>query len=279
MKEKILKFKVSEPCLLRDELVKNLSRKFYRHLKSVNAEILVDSIRLKNFEAVKPGQIITIKYQENEKECDWPLSESLPNVIFENEHYLVVNKEAGILTIPTKANPNSLYQQLVTYLGTGEVHILNRLDKDTSGLVVVAKDRYAASKLMPTHLHMERRYKCLVEGIVDQDGTVTNYLKKDLNSNKRYVTSDDTGQLAISNYKVHKYFDDKTLLEFILDTGRTHQIRVHCLSIGHPIIGDTLYGNTKADRMYLVSYYVEFMDPFINEVIKIEIDEDWTNGR
>jgi 23S rRNA pseudouridine1911/1915/1917 synthase len=161
----------------------------------------------------------------------------------------------------------------VLYLGINDIHILNRLDKETSGLVVVAKDRYARSLLEPCHEHIVRKYLCLVEGQIKESGRIENYIQKSEDSNKRIVSNE--GQIAISNYNVIKVYDDKTLLEFILETGRTHQIRVHTSNMGHPIIGDRMYGNGSGEQLCLTSYYVEFKDPFTNEIVNIEIGKRW----
>ena len=273
MNEKIFVFKVECDNTLSEELKKNLTRKFYRHLKFVNATILVNGTPKRLYEKVNAGEEIKIIYKEEEKQFNWPMADKLPNVVFENEHYLIVDKEADLLTIPTRGNPNSLYQQLVLYLGINDIHILNRLDKETSGLVVVAKDRYARSLLEPSHEHIVRKYLCLVEGNVTSSGRIENFIKKSEDSNKRYIAED--GQLAISNYNVIKNYEDKTLLEFILETGRTHQIRLHTSNMGHPIIGDVMYGNGTGEQLCLTSYYVEFTDPFTNELIKCEIEKRW----
>ena len=275
MNEKVLEFEVLENNTLSEELKKNLTRRFYRHLKFINATILVNDNNKKTFEKVYKGDIIKIIYEEVEREFNWPNANKIPNVVFENEHYLIVDKEPNLLTIPTRGNPNSLFQQLVLYLGSNNVHILNRLDKETSGLVVVAKDRYAASLLEPTHEHIIRKYLCLVEGNVEQGGTISNYICKIGDSHKRIVSDKEEGQLAISNYNVLEKNENTTLLEFVLETGRTHQIRVHTSNMGHPIIGDNIYGNGKGEILCLTSYYVEFIDPFTKEKVKIQIEKRW----
>nr|MDE6661335.1 RluA family pseudouridine synthase [Anaeroplasmataceae bacterium] len=222
---------------------------------------------------VSKGAVIQILYKTLDKEISWPKADKLPRIVYENEHYLIVNKEPNLLTIPTRGNPNSLYQQLIAYLGEQEIHILNRLDKETSGLVVVAKDRYAASLLEPTHKHIVRKYLCLVEGNVVSSGTIQNYIAKEEDSHKRYVSKE--GKLAISHYRVLETKEDSSLLEFVLETGRTHQIRVHTSHMGHPIIGDILYGGKENSVLCLTSYTVQFQDPFTNEEVYCSIDKEW----
>ncbi len=276
MKEKKLVFKVEKDNTLADTLKFLVSRRFYRHLKAVNADFLVNQKKSKLYEMVHPGDEIEIHYVDSTKEYIWPVVSTQPKILFENEHYLVVDKEKGLLSIPIAACPNSLYQQLVSYLEINDVHILNRLDRETSGLVVVAKDGYCASLLQPTHQHITRKYLCMVEGIVEEDGTIDLKIARSTDSNKRIIS--DTGKQAISHYRVIRNYEDRTLLEFTLETGRTHQIRVHTSSIGHPIIGDSVYGHgTESDFLHLTSYKVSFCDKIENKIINIELKEGWWN--
>lgn len=273
MKTNNIRFYVEKENRLADVLKEQFSKRFYRYMKSSQAMIQVNGQERRLYERVEVGDCIEISYPSKTKSMEWPEAEQAPEIVFENEHYLVVNKRGGILTIPTQGNPMSLYQELVYYLGNTDIHILNRLDKETSGLVVVAKDRYAASLLEPTHKHMIRKYLCLVEGQVSGDGEIRNYIAKEETSNRRYVS--ENGQLAISHFKVLRQFESEALLKFILDTGRTHQIRVHTSSMGHPIIGDKLYGGKENSILCLTSYYVEFEDPFTKETICCKIDKGW----
>lgn len=276
MKEKKLRFIAKNDTILKYELENCISRKFYRRIKFLNGQILVNGIPRKNHEEIKQGDLIEILVPEEEKEFQWPLYESQLEVLFENEHYLVVNKRSNLLTIPTRQEPKSLYQEAAYYLKQNEIHILNRLDKQTKGLVVIAKDRYAAYRLQPTHRHMVRKYLCLVHGIVKESGHIENYIAKEEHSNKRYITEDSKkGQISISDYRIIRTIGENTLLEFILQTGRTHQIRVHTSAMGHPIVGDAMYGREEAGDLQLVSYQVIFKDPFTDEQIDIKIDIRW----
>ncbi len=277
MSDKLISIKVEKENILSEVLKQTLSKRFYRYLKSIQAEVKVNGVAKKWYESVNALDEITIEYVEQAKEYAWPYVEELPEIIYENEHYLILNKKGGILTIPTRGNPISLYQQVVAYLKTNTVHILNRLDKETSGLVLVAKDRYAASLLEPTHKHITRKYICLVEGIVEEDGKIQNYIAKKEDSHQRYIGTKENGKYAVSHYKVLKQYHSHSLLEFTLETGRTHQIRLHAASIGHPIVGDDLYG-TKSECLCLTSYYIEFEDPFTKERIQKNIKEAWKYG-
>ena len=124
---------------------------------------------------------------------------------------------------------------------------MHRIDKDTSGLIVVAKNNFAHASLAKQFAeHSARRtYEALLEGnLKEESGTIKTFLNRDKTDRKKYAVS-DSGKLAITHYKVLERFVGYTLCEFELETGRTHQIRVHCKYLGHPIVGDKTYGYSK----------------------------------
>ncbi len=262
---------------LADELKAQISRKFYKNIRSTNAKILVNGKELPTYKTINKGDEITVFY-DKVKEINWPLYYHDFDILYEDNNYLVVDKRSDLLSIPTKGCPYSLYQEVMYYLKNknddDNVSILNRLDKDTCGLVVIAKNRLAAYKLEPTHLHMVRKYYALCEGIFDKkEGRIETFIEKDEETNKRFVSN--KGKIAITNYKVIKEENNNSLVEFVLETGRTHQIRVHSAYLNHPIVGDILYGNSKESDLHLCSYYVEFLNPFTNRIIKCELDCRW----
>lgn len=264
---------------LSEELKLHISKKLYKNIKSNNTIIYVNNEPLLTYKIINKGDIIEFDY-ENQKEINWPIYESKLDIVYKSDNYLIVNKPKGLLSIPTKAEPKSLYQEVLYYLKNNNmplnVSILNRLDKDTQGLCVIALNKMAAYYLQPTHEKMERRYLCLVHGILDKkEGRIVNYIDKALDSHKRFISNDNNGKLAISNYRVIKEYDNKSLLEFILETGRTHQIRLHCSNMGHPIVGDKLYGTLDdSDILYLKSYYVKYHDNFLDEDVLIILKGD-----
>lgn len=278
-----LEFKCeNDKIALRDELKLHVSKKFYKNIKSSKATILVNNNPIKLFEYINKGDIIIVDYIKD-NEIEWDIYESNLDIIYEDSHYLVVNKRANLLSIPTKAEPYSLYQEVLYYLSKTNqdlsCSILNRLDKETKGLVVVAKDRLSAFYLQPTHEKMVRKYKCLCHGILEnKEGRIENYINKSNESNKRYISLNE-GKIAISNYTVLKEFDNISLVEFILDTGRTHQVRLHTSYIGHPILGDNMYGIEDNFKLSLCSYYVKYIDPYTNEEKEFEIESGWEDGR
>ena len=262
---------------LSEELKKHVSRKLYKNIKSSGAIIYVNGEPLEAYKFIKRGDEVYLDY-EREKEISWPLYEASLDIRYEDDSYLVIFKPEGLLSIPTKAEPRSVYQEVLYYLASKglepTVSILNRLDKDTRGLMVIAKNRLAAYNLQPTHEKMDRRYLCMLEGKLGaQAGRIVNYIKKGDDGNKRIITKEDdiAGKLAISNYRVIKEYEDKSLVEFILETGRTHQIRVHFSHLNHPLLGDELYGGDKRliNRVALHSYRLEFIHPVTNEKITL----------
>ncbi len=255
-------------------LKEKLSRKFYRSLKGTKALIYVNGIITETYKNICKNDEIKIIY-EKPNASNWDFVDIPLDIIYEDNHYLVINKKDGILTIPTKAEPISVYQQVLTYLNDKSAHIsiLNRLDKETSGLMLIAKDRYSANLLEPVKEHIKRKYVALVEGMVDSGSTIDRPIAKAPDSNMRIIS--ENGKRAVTHYKpiCYNLYSTKLLLE--LETGRTHQIRVHLKSIGHPIIGDSLYGGRAAKRMFLASVYLSYTDPYTLEKKEFNLEEEF----
>ncbi len=175
------------------------------------------------------------------------------DIIFEDDSYLIINKPAGIAIHPSCSHYESSLSNGVKYyfnqIGLHKkIRPVNRLDKNTSGLVVFAKNEYIQECLIQqmNSKTFEKHYLALLDRILEQkQGTIDAPIARKENSIiERCISS--TGDTAITHYKVLEEFKNFSLVEFLLETGRTHQIRVHSKHIGHSILGDTLYGNPSS---------------------------------
>ena len=273
-----IRYEVLNDNILSLELQSRISRRMYRSIKANNIDIYVNGIKTFLYMKIKKGDIISFDY-DIKKEISWPLYEAMLDIKYLDDNYLVLNKRKNLLTIPTKSNPTSVYQEVLYYLKKekdfeGTVSIINRLDYQTSGLMLIALNKPAANKQKDIN-HIKRKYEALVEGIIEEDSGIVNIgIKKDDNSNKRIASPN--GINAITHYNVLKRYSDKTLVQFELETGRTHQIRVHSAYMNHPIVGDALYGNNINSDLYLTSTYIEF-ENYENKKIKISINNWWNN--
>ncbi|MEO1648757.1 MAG: RluA family pseudouridine synthase [Pseudomonadota bacterium] len=181
------------------------------------------------------------------------------DIAFEDEHLIVVNKPAGMVVHPAAGNPDRTLVNALLYHCAGQLSgiggvarpgIVHRIDKDTSGLLVVAKSDAAHEGLAAQFAEhsVHRRYLALTGGVPrPSDGTIDARIgRSDANRKKMAVLTKNSsrGKNAITRYKVLESFGDAALIECRLETGRTHQVRVHCASIGHALLGDQLYGRT-----------------------------------
>lgn len=216
-------------------------------------------------------------------------SENIPiEILFEDPWVIVVNKPAGLVVHPACGNytgtlVNALLHHCKTLSGIGGVirpGIVHRLDKGTSGVLVVAKNDLAhqsLSRQFKQHT-VVRRYSALVFGIMyKESGTISSPIGRHYTDRKKMSTKTKKGRDAVTHWKVQEVFDALTLLEASLETGRTHQVRVHLSSIGHPIVGDHTYGASQklksissksmldivkgVDRPLLHAGYLEFIHP------------------
>lgn len=191
------------------------------------------------------------------------------NIIYEDNEIIVIDKKHGILTIGSNSGDvNTLYRQVREYANKNrtQVFIVNRLDKETSGIVMFAKSERIKMLYQNNwnELVTKRGYVALVEGKIDKSGRIENLLYEEDNT---FVHSSKIGKKAISNYEVIRSNNKYTLLDINIETGRKNQIRVHMSELGHPIVGDKKYGS-KIDpihRMCLHSYALELKHPITHK--------------
>ncbi len=213
------------------------------------------------------------------------------DIVYEDDDILVVNKEPFLLTHPTQKKAdftlaNGIVDYFVEKYGEERVpRFYNRLDMNTTGLIIIAKNSFAQAYLQNFSI-FEKKYLAIVDGIVDDKDEIIIEapIYKDGDNLARII--DERGQYAKTKVKViKKYFEKNiTLVECELFTGRTHQIRVHMKYIGHPIIGDELYGNGLCEekeikRQFLHAYKVKFNQPSTKKIIELEVPiyEDMKN--
>ncbi len=194
-------------------------------------------------------------------------------IIFEDEYIVVADKPRNMPTHPSRGNslPTLANAIMARYGGDFVFRAVNRLDRDTSGLVIIAKDRisaYRLSEAMKTG-KFKKKYKALLKGIpYPRNGIIDAPIRREAEGSiKRGVFAD--GKRAITEYKVIKEKDENALCEIILHTGRTHQIRVHMAHIGHPLYGDFLYGTRSESDYFLRCEEIEFEHPITGEILKI----------
>ena len=207
-----------------------------------------------------------------------------PTILFEDTHLVVLNKPPGLLSQGEATGDENLVDWLRAYFGRNYVGLVHRLDRNTSGLMVVAKRTKAANRLTEALQsgHLKRTYQALVEGKLDRPEEWVHWLKKDERTNTVRVVTPGNGKEArltlVPLRSGGKPGAPVTLVEFTLDTGRSHQIRVQAQAQGHPLVGDRKYGSTRDySRPALHSARLSFPHPMSGEVLRFEekMPEEW----
>lgn len=271
-----------EGMLIKEYLqeVHSFSRRILKSIKFEGGKILVNGLPKTVRYRLEFGDRLEIHFPPENKGFYMIPEELTLDVIYEDEEIIIINKEAGIVTTPSPHNPSGTIANGILYYYEQKeihntVHIVTRLDKDTSGLLLVAKNRYIHSLLSKSIMkgQVKRKYKAIVEGrFASKKGTiVANIGRKKDSIIERTITKN--GKKAITHYEVEYETKRHTLVNVELETGRTHQIRVHFSHIGHPLAGDTLYGGSTEliNRQALHCYEISFQHPIRKKVMNYQL--------
>ena len=252
---------------------------------SIQKRIFINNEVVKMNRVIKNGEIIKIDLEKEESQNIAPEKIDI-DIVYEDEDILVVNKKPFMVVHPTKTyQSGTLANGVINYFMESNqnciVRLVSRLDMNTSGLIIIAKNQFShgmLSKAMSEN-KVEKRYLAIVHGIFkEKQGTIDKpiYRPEGIENGTRRVV-DERGQRSITHYKVVEEFSDSSLVECKLETGRTHQIRVHLSYLGHPIYGDVLYGDGDnegdlIERQALHAYGLDFKSPRTEKELSLRAD-------
>ncbi|MEE8823237.1 ribosomal large subunit pseudouridine synthase D [Lentilactobacillus sunkii] len=251
---------------------KGISHRMYKSIKTGGGAFVIGGRPVDGAVELHDGDQVEVTLSPEVSDPNVAVSDAPIRIIYEDENWLVVNKQAGLTVVPGPANrDDTLVNRVKGHLvesGAEDLvpHIITRLDRFTSGIVLIAKHRLANSlaneMLAAKTLH--KRYQAVVSGAdLPDHGLIDQPIAKDPNGYGQIISEE--GKSAQTEYTVMRRLADRTLVDVILHTGRTHQIRVHFASIGHPLLGDELYHgpmNLGINRQALHASELDFEDPF-----------------
>ena len=253
-----MEIKVEENNIRLDKYLMNNTEYSRSKLQKMIDEgyILVNDKIVKASYSVRLGDVITIDEYEEESNIE---PENIPlDIVYEDDYLLVINKPSGMVVHPAPGNyhgtlVNALMyhvNQLSNVNGSIRPGIVHRIDADTSGLLLVAKDDNAHNDLVKqiSEKSVTRKYLCLVHGVINEDSaTIDAPIGRDVHDRKKMCVTGENSKDAITHIRVLERYANSTLIECTLETGRTHQIRVHMSYINHPVVNDPVYGYNKLD--------------------------------
>lgn len=245
--------------------------------------VLVNEKEVKANYKCRKGDVVTLELPENQEMEAEP--ENIPlDIVYEDSEFLVINKPKGMVVHPSAGNWNHTLVNALLYHcrdlsginGILRPGIVHRIDKDTSGLLAVAKNDAAHNALAKqlSDKTMNRRYLALIDGVMEHDyGTIDAPIGRDEKDRQKMTVTEKNSKEAVTHFKVMERFKDKTLVECRLETGRTHQIRVHFQYIKFPIVGDPKYGRKSLimeSGQMLHAYQLTLRHPLTNEEMTFE---------
>lgn len=278
---------INENCRLDKYLAeqdKDLSRTIIQKLIE-EEKILVNGKKTKSSYKVSSGDNITIENLEVKEDTYLKPQKMDLDVIYEDNDIIIVNKEKGIVVHPGNGNPdgtlaNAILERCKDSLsgigGTIRPGIVHRIDKDTSGLVIIAKNDNAHLNISKQiqNRKVNKTYIALVRGVIKENEATINMPIGRSTKDRKKMAVTKMGKEAVTHFKVLKRYEGFTLLEVKIETGRTHQIRVHMSEIGYPIVGDEVYSNGKnpfnVKGQMLHAQKLEFVHPSTNKKVACE---------
>ena len=269
-----LKYVVEKEMMVKEYLIYlGISHHLRKKVRSLD-NIYINGIHSKNYYMLKVGDVLELEFPEelnDEYEANFN-DLDLITILYEDEYLMVISKPIDIASQVTRKHPldNVLSIVKAYYINNNiksNIHLVNRLDYSTSGLMIIAKSNICHNEL--SKIDIEKYYLCLVHGHLQEKEMLIekNIKREEPPSILRYIDKD--GQVAKTIVKEIKRYEDKSLVEAKLITGRCHQIRLHLASIGNPIVGDKLYGKAEDGRLCLHAYHLKFIHPFTSNVIDI----------
>ena len=273
-------FTVNQPAPLLEWLLANVPKLSKSKIKATlqGRGIKVDGKIVTQFNfQLQPGMKVALsKTKRNDT-----FKSRYVKLVYEDQYIVVIEKKVGVLSMPAGHSTLNVKAILDNYFRLSgqkcNAHVVHRLDRDTSGLMVYAKDM-DTEQILEHNWHQivyDRRYVAVLSGEMEEDGgTIANWLK----DNKNYVTYsspvDNGGKYAVTHFHTLRRTTNHSLVEFKLETGRKNQIRVHCADIGHPVCGDTKYGNgdNPISRLCLHAYLLCFQHPVTHQDMQFETD-------
>lgn len=269
------KFLINNTCYSRTKIQKMIQEKY----------ILVNGKVVKPSYNVCKNDLITINDYEEISDI---LPENIPlDVLYEDDYLLVINKPSGMVVHPAIGNYTGTLVNALMYHcnnlsgvnGSIRPGIVHRIDADTSGLLLVAKDDNVHNDLARqiSEKSVVRKYICLVHGLIQEDSaTIDAPIGRDPQDRKKMCVTGDNSKEAITHIKVLERYNRATLIECVLETGRTHQIRVHMSYIHHPVVNDPVYGYNKLDDkefgQMLHAKEIGFIHPITKEFMDFKVD-------
>ncbi len=272
----IFKYKIYQKISLRDYLNSFFISKSKIYTLFLEKRIKVNGGIAKDNTLLNINDIVEIEEEQN---IDYAIDNKSVEVVYEDDYLLIINKPKGIIIHDDdKSKLNTLSNRVAKYYKDNgldlSVRFAHRLDIDTTGLIIFVKDSLSFAYMnhyIENH-QINRYYLALVEGnFKEKGGKISKSIGRDRHNSKKYILS-KTGKVAVTNYEVIKNYKGYSLVRLLLETGRTHQIRVHMAALGHPLLGDTLYGGKTdlIDRVALHSFKLSFIHPITRQEVVIE---------